>query len=163
MRNLVITILSVILVAAISYIFIAPVSTSLDPGNGLIKMKSLHSVQETADRFVSIIEDKGITLFMKINHSENAKKIAEELRPTQILIFGNPKLGTPLMRCGQSVGIDLPQKLLVWEDESGQVWLAYNHPKYLARRHNLTECDELIENIAKALDNFAKQAAGLDK
>lgn len=163
MRTLVITILSIILVAVISYTLIAPISASLDPENGLIKTKSLHSVQETADRFVSIIEDKGITLFMRINHSENARKIEEKLRPTQLLIFGNPKLGTPLMKCGQSVGIDLPQKVLVWEDESGQVWLAYNDPKYLAKRHNLTGCDELVEKIAKALDNFTKQAAGLDK
>jgi len=163
MRNLLITILSIVSVAIISYIFIAPISTSPESENGLIKMKSHHSVQETADRFISIIEDKGITLFMRIDHSENAKKIEKELRPTQLLIFGNPKLGTPLMKCGQSVGIDLPQKVLVWEDESGQVWLAYNHPKYLAKRHKLTKYDELIEKIANALGNFTKQAAGLDK
>jgi len=75
-----------------------------------------------------------------------------------LIIFGNPKVGTPLMQCTQSVAIDLPQKSLIWEDENGQVWLSYNDPGYLARRHNIENCDEVLNKISNALGNFAKAA-----
>ena len=156
MRALLIAIVSILMIAMISFLSFAP---SSDPKNGLVKLKSHHSVKQTADRLGSIIEEKGITLFARINHAENAKKIGADLRDTELLIFGNPKLGTPLMHCKQSVAIDLPQKALIWEDESGQVWIAYNDPKYLAQRHGITECDEVIGKIAQALSNLTKAAA----
>ena len=99
-----------------------------------------------------------MTVFIRINHTEGAQKVGKKLRPTEILIFGNPKVGTPLMQCKQSVAIDLPQKALIWEDEAGQVWLSYNDPKYLADRHGITKCVGVIKKIQKALSNFANAA-----
>jgi len=121
--------------------------------NGLISIKSSHDVQRTADRL-----EKDMTVFIRINHAEGAQKVGKELRPTELLIFGNPKVGTPLMQCSQSVAIDLPQKALIWEDEAGHVWLSYNDPKYLAKRHGITECVNVIKKIEKALSNFAHAA-----
>jgi uncharacterized protein (DUF302 family) len=126
--------------------------------NGLISAKSPYDVKKTADRFENALNEKGMTVFIRINHAEGARKVGKNLRPTELVIFGNPKVGTPLMQCGQSVAIDLPQKALIWEDEAGQVWLTYNDPNYLANRHNLEGCDEVIKKIEKALGNFAKTA-----
>ncbi len=84
------------------------------------------------------------------------------MRPTELLIFGNPKVGTPLMQCSQSAAIDLPQKALVYEDQEGQVWLTYNDPHYLANRHKITGCDEVIKKIENALKNFSNAATKAD-
>jgi uncharacterized protein (DUF302 family) len=126
--------------------------------NGLISMKSPHDVTTTTDRFEESLAAKGMTIFARINHTEGALKVGEELRPTELIIFGNPKVGTPLMQCAQSIAIDLPQKSLIWEDENGQVWLSYNDPVYMARRHNIRNCDEVLNKISNALGNFAKAA-----
>ena len=127
--------------------------------NGLISMKSPYDVAVTADRFEKSLQAKGMTIFARINHTEGALKVGKELRSTELIIFGNPKVGTPLMQCAQSVAIDLPQKSLVWEDENGQVWLSYNDPGYLAGRHNIKNCDEVLNKISGALGNFARAAA----
>ena len=126
--------------------------------NGMISLKSSHDVKITADRLEKNLIAKGMMVFIRINHTEGAQKVGKKLRPTEVIIFGNPKVGTPLMQCGQSVGIDLPQKALIWQDETGQVWLSYNDPKYLASRHNIKGCGEVIKKIEKALGNFAKLA-----
>jgi uncharacterized protein (DUF302 family) len=126
--------------------------------NGIISIKSSHDVKTTVDRLDNILREKGMTVFIRINHAEGAQKVGKKLRPTELIIFGNPKVGTPLMQCGQSVAIDLPQKALIWQDESGQVWLSYNDPKYLASRHSIKECTEIIKKIEKALGNFARMA-----
>jgi uncharacterized protein (DUF302 family) len=126
--------------------------------NGIISIKSSHSVKTTVDRLENILREKGMTVFIRINHAEGAQKVGKKLRPTELIIFGNPKVGTPLMQCGQSAGIDLPQKALIWQDEAGQVWLSYNDPKYLASRHSIKECGEIIKKIEKALGNFARMA-----
>jgi uncharacterized protein (DUF302 family) len=126
--------------------------------NGIISIKSSHDVKTTVDRLENILREKGMTVFIRINHAEGAQKVGKKLRPTELIIFGNPKVGTPLMQCGQSVAIDLPQKALIWQDEAGQVWLSYNDPKYLASRHSIKECDEIIKKIEKALGNFARMA-----
>jgi uncharacterized protein (DUF302 family) len=126
--------------------------------NGIISIKSSHDVKTTVDRLENILREKGMTVFIRINHAEGAQKVGKKLRPTELIIFGNPKVGTPLMQCGQSVAIDLPQKALIWQDEAGQVWLSYNGPKYLASRHSIKECDEIIKKIEKALGNFARMA-----
>ncbi len=126
--------------------------------NGLISIKSSHGVKVTADRLEETLKMKGMTVFIRINHAEGAQKVGKKLRPTELIIFGNPKVGAPLMQCGQSVAIDLPQKALIWEDEAGQVWLSYNDPKYLAKRHGVKGCDEVIKKIENALGNFAKAA-----
>jgi len=99
-----------------------------------------------------------MTVFIRINHAAGAKKIGKTLRPTEIVIFGNPRVGTPLMQCGQSIAIDLPQKALIWEDEKGQVWLSYNNPQYLAKRHGTQGCDGVLKKVANALGNFAAKA-----
>jgi uncharacterized protein (DUF302 family) len=126
--------------------------------NGLISIKSSHDVQGTADRLENTLREKGMTVFIRINHAEGAQKVGKKLRPTELVVFGNPKVGTPLMQCSQSVAIDLPQKALIWEDEAGHVWLSYNDPKYLAKRHGITECVNVIKKIEKALSNFAHAA-----
>jgi uncharacterized protein (DUF302 family) len=125
---------------------------------GLIAIKSSHSVSATADKLTSLLKDKGMTVMNRISHSDGAASVDLALRPTELVIFGNPKVGTPLMQCTQSVAIDLPQKALIWEDESGQVWLGYNDPMYLKQRHGIEGCDAVLEKIAGALNNFATAA-----
>lgn len=127
-------------------------------GNGLIAVKSNHDVEKTADRLENVLKTKGMTVFARINHAEGARKVGIQLRPTQLVIFGNPKVGTPLMQCSQSIAIDLPQKALIWKDEKGQVWLSYNDPDYLAERHAIDACGEVLAKVRKALANFAKAA-----
>ena len=126
--------------------------------DGLISVKSAHDVKTTADRLESILKQKGMNVFIRINHAQGAQKIGQDLRPTELVIFGNPKVGTPLMRCAQSVAIDLPQKALIWQDVEGQVWLSYNDPKYLVQRHQISGCDEVVKKVEKALGSFAKAA-----
>jgi len=133
------------------------VSTAV-AGDGLISVKSSHDVKVTADRLENILNQKGMTVFIRVDHSAGAKKVGKQLRPTELVVFGNPKVGTPLMQCSQSVAIDLPQKALIWQDDRGQAWLTYNDPNYLAQRHGLSECTEVIKKVEKALSNFAKAA-----
>jgi len=127
--------------------------------NGLIKIKSAYSVTETINRLESALEKKGMTIFIRIDHTAGAVKVDLQMRQTQLLIFGNPKVGTPLMLCSQTAAIDLPQKALAYEDENGQVWLAYNDPAYMAKRHNTQGCDQAIKKVSNALANFTKAAA----
>ena len=144
----------------ILFVFIATffiVSTAV-AGNGLISVKSSHTVKATADRLENVLNQKGMTVFIRINHAAGAQKIGKKLRPTELVVFGNPKVGTPLMQCSQSVAIDLPQKALIWQDDKGQVWLSYNDPNYLAQRHGLSDCADVIKKVEKALSNFAKAA-----
>jgi uncharacterized protein (DUF302 family) len=126
--------------------------------NGIISVKSSHEVKATADRLENTLKQKGMTVLIRINHAAGAQKVGKKLRPTELVVFGNPKVGTPLMQCSQSTAIDLPQKALIWEDDQGQVWLSYNDPNYLVERHGITGCDEVIKKIEKALSNFAKAA-----
>ena len=126
--------------------------------NGLVNVKSPHTVKKTVDRLETALNEKGMTIFARINHSEGAKKVGIDLPATELIIFGNPKVGSPLMNCNRTVGIDLPQKTLIWEDANGQVWLSYNDPKYLAKRHDLNECMEVIKKVEKALRNFSRAA-----
>jgi uncharacterized protein (DUF302 family) len=133
-------------------------ASSAYAGNGIVSIKSPHDVKNTADRLEDILKQKGMTVFIRINHAEGAQKVGKNLRPTELIIFGNPKVGTPLMQCSQSAAIDLPQKALIWEDGKGQVWLSYNDPNYLVNRHGITGCSEVIKKIQNALSNFAKAA-----
>jgi uncharacterized protein (DUF302 family) len=129
-------------------------------GEGLLNVESMFSVDETANRMETILKEKGMTLFNRINHSASAGNVGIELRDTQIIIFGNPKAGSPLMKCQQTMGIDLPQKALIWKDANHTVWISYNDPGYLKDRHDLSGCDQAIAKIAKALANITKLAAG---
>ncbi|MGH8727763.1 MAG: DUF302 domain-containing protein [Burkholderiales bacterium] len=133
-------------------------SLSVNAADGLVAVKSPHSVKDTADRLESALKEKGVTVIARVNHSQAAKKAGMDLRPTEVVIFGNPKAGTPLMQCAQTIGIDLPQKALIWQDEKSGVWLAYNDQRYLAKRHGITECGEALSKMSDALANFAKAA-----
>jgi len=127
-------------------------------GNGIVSVKSSHDVKTTVNRLVQSLTNKGMTVFTRIDHAAGAAKVGKTLRPTELVVFGNPKVGTPLMQCDQGAAIDLPQKALIWEDGSGQVWLSYNDPNYLAQRHDLSKCAEVVKKIEQALGNFAAMA-----
>jgi len=126
--------------------------------DGLISIESPHDVTTTMDKLSAALESKGMTVFGRVDHAQNATDAELTLRPTQVLIFGNPKIGTPLMNCAQSVAIDLPQKMLAWEDEAGNTYLGYNDPQHLKARHAIEGCDEVLEKVSTALANFAKAA-----
>ncbi len=127
--------------------------------DGLINVQSAFSVKETTDRLENILNEKGMTIFNQINHSDAARKVGVELRETQLIIFGNPKVGSPLMQCQQSVAIDLPQKMIIWEDTQSKVWISYNDPRYLEKRHHIIGCDEIIAKVEKVLSGVTKAAA----
>jgi len=114
--------------------------------NGLVSVPSKYSVAETLDRLQALVEKQGITVFARINFSGDAAKNGLTMKPSQLLIFGNPKAGTPLMNASPTSAIDLPLKALAWEDSNGKVWLSYNKPEYLKERFGLP--DELMKNIA---------------
>ena len=126
--------------------------------NGLITMKSPYSVDETLNRFEEAVKGKGMTVFARVDHAKGAAAVGKELRPTEVLIFGNPNIGTLLMQSNQTSGIDLPLKLLAWQDADGQVWIAYNDPAYLVQRHNITDRDPVVEKMRNALSIFATTA-----
>src|SRR5579872_4506645 len=123
---------------------------------GIIDKPSNHSVDQTVEKFKGILHAKGIILFALIDHSGEAEKVGMKMHPTKLLIFGNPKAGTPLMIASPSVALDLPLKMLVAEDTNGKVWISYNDAEYLRARHNFSE--ELLQNIA-GTDLLAAKAA----
>ena len=125
--------------------------------DGMIAVKSPHSAKATMDKFEAVAKEKGLTVFARINHAAGAVKVGKTLRATEVLIFGNPQGGTPFMECAQSVGIDLPLKALVWEDASAQVWVGYNDPAWIAKRHAVESCP-VAGNIAKALAAITEAA-----
>lgn len=127
--------------------------------DGLISVESHYSVKETADRFESLIKKKGLTLFTRIDHQKNAAGVDLTLNASEVIIFGNPKIGTPLMQCSELVAIDLPQKVLIREDNDKKVWLSYNDPEYLKERHQVKGCEPIFEKIAGALKGLSKAAA----
>ena len=126
------------------------------PVNGIVDKSTNHSVDATVEKLKGILQDKGITLFALIDHSGEAEKVGIKMRPTKLLIFGNPKAGTPLMLAAPSSAIDLPLKILIWEDAEGKVWVSYNSPAYLQKRHGLPQ--DLLPNIA-AVETLAMRAA----
>ena len=123
---------------------------------GIVDLPSNHSVNQTVERIERILEAKGVTLFALIDHSGEAQKVGMEMPPTKLLIFGSPRAGTPVMLAAPSIAIDLPLKILIWQDKSGQVWVSYNSPAYLQERHNVPQ--ELLSNIA-AVETLAVKAA----
>ena len=124
---------------------------------GLVVVKSPYSVMETMNRFENIVKERGLTVFSRIDHAAGAAKIGKSLRATEVIIFGNPQGGTPFMECAQTVGIDLPLKALIWEDDSSQVWLGYNDPLFLAQRHGVAQCP-VAEKLRQALAGLAEAA-----
>lgn len=129
--------------------------------DGLITMRSSHGPKDTMDRLEAQVKAKGMTVFACIDHAAGAAEAGLPLRPTDLLIFGNAKAGTPLMQAEQAIGIDLPLKMLVWQDASGATWLSYNDPTWLAKRHGLAGGSEAaVKAMAAALDGIARAAAG---
>ena len=126
--------------------------------SGIIRAASPYSVDETVTRLQSEIETRGLRIMATVNHAANAANVDKTLSPTQVILFGNPNAGTPLMQSNQTIGIDLPQKMLVWEDSGGSVFVDYNDPAYLGRRHNITDKDQVLTNIAGILQGIAAAA-----
>jgi uncharacterized protein (DUF302 family) len=125
--------------------------------NGLIHLSSKYSVDETVKRLEDLLQAQGIKEFYRVDHDGEAEKVGLTMRPTKVVIFGNPKGGTPLMLAAPSIAIDLPLKALIWEDADGKVWLAYNSPEYLQKRHNAPQ--DLIKNIA-GIGTLLQKVAG---
>jgi uncharacterized protein (DUF302 family) len=125
---------------------------------GLTTIKSSYGPKETMDRLEAEVKARGLTVFARINHAAGAAQADLALRPTEVLVLGNAKGGTPLMQASQSIGIDLPLRVLVWEDDSGQIWLAYNEPSWLAKRHGLGPGSPSVDALAAALRVLAKKA-----
>lgn len=123
---------------------------------GIVELPSNHSVERTVERLKNILQSKEVTLFALIDHSGEAEKVGMKMLSTKLLIFGNPKAGTPLMLAAPSSALDLPLKILIREDAQGKVWVSYNNPGYLQERHNLP--GELLQNIA-AVETLAMKAA----
>ncbi len=126
--------------------------------DGIISVQSRYSVEKTLERLENTLHEKGMKIIARVNHSDAARKAGITLRDTALILFGNPKVGSPLMKCRQTAALDLPQKALVYEDADGMVWLAYNDPAYLKTRHAMEGCDEVLARITAALHQFAKTA-----
>ena len=128
--------------------------------DGLMSMRSTNGPKETMNRLETEVKAKGMTVFARIDHAAGAAAVGLRLRPTEVLIFGNAKGGTPLMQAAQTIGIDLPLKALVWQDGSGDTWLSYNDPSWFAKRHGLgREVEATIDAMTGALEAIARAAA----
>ena len=134
---------------------LSAVATLASAADGLIDLKSPHNAKATMDRLESQVKSRGLNVFARIDHAAGASQIGKTLRPTELLIFGNPQGGTPFMECAQTVGIDLPLKALVWDDAAGQTWLSYNDPAFLGQRHGAAQCPS-VEGLRKALSGLAQ-------
>ena len=122
-----------------------------NPGDGLVVARSNHSMAATTERARTEIERRGLKIMAAVDHAANAAGVGLELPPTTLFIFGNPKVGSRLIACGQEAAIDLPLKLLVWQDSADAVWVGYNDPQWIARRHGLTGCDDVAAGMHRAL------------
>jgi uncharacterized protein (DUF302 family) len=124
----------------------------------LVTLPSAHSTTETVDRLKALLSQKKIQVFADINHAAGAQEVGLSLRPTHLLIFGNPQAGTPLMQSRQTIGLDLPLRVLVWEDAAGKVWLTYHRPEFLAQRHHVLDQCEAVKSLAAGLAALARTA-----
>jgi uncharacterized protein (DUF302 family) len=129
----------------------------MNTAEGIVSKASTHSVSETLDKLEAILHEKGIEVFARIDHGAGAKKAGLEMPPTQLLIFGSPRAGTPIMLKSPAAAIDLPLKALAWQDGQGRVWLSYNDPAYLKRRYDLS--DDLIQAISGTVGLIEMAAA----
>jgi uncharacterized protein (DUF302 family) len=132
-------------------------STQAVPPSGVIVLASYYPVARTVDRLESLLKEKGVLVFARIDFSGDAARAGLHMRPEQLLIFGNPKGGTPLMQAMPTVGLDLPLKALVWEDSEGKTWLAYNDPKYIVQRHAVES--NLSANLAAVIPLLERAVA----
>lgn len=123
--------------------------------DGLVVQKSPYSVSESLDRMTALLDKKGIKVMARVPHSQAAAGVGITMQPTELLIFGNPKLGSPLMQSQPTTAIDLPMKLVAWQDAEGQVWIAYNDPAWIAKRHGITDRDAVIAKMSGALKGLS--------
>ena len=142
----------------IPVLLFALISCQVNAQDGFIKINSPHSVDETVANLNRILTEKGMNIFATIDHQKGAFAAGLPLRPTTLVIFGNPKVGTKLMQCDQQIGSDLPLKMLVWEDEEGKTWIGYWNPDNLKNEYYLESCNEVLAKVKNALGNFAKSA-----
>jgi uncharacterized protein (DUF302 family) len=150
--------LSALCIATVALTFGASTSALAQAqADGLVSVTSPRSAVDTMNRLEALVKERGLNVFARIDHAAGASKVGKTLRSTELLIFGNPQGGTPLMECVQTAGIDLPLKALVWTDEAGKVMLSYNDPAYLAKRHGAANCPA-VENLTKALSGIAQAA-----
>lgn len=133
---------------------------SVAADKGMISKKSHYSVKVTLDKLENVLHKKGITIVTRWSHDAGAKKAGIPLRPTELLIFGNPKLGSHFFTSNQTAGIDLPMKALAWKDKKGQVWLTYNDPTYIASRHSIGDRPKIVKKMAGALNKLTNVATG---
>src|SRR3984893_19166049 len=142
--------------------FIGGKETAMDPNGladaGLVTLASAHYMTEPVERLKSLLSQKKIQVFADIDHAAGARKVGLTLRPTRLLIFGNPQVGTPLMQSRQTIGLDLPLRVLVWEDEAGKVWLTYHRPEFLAQRHHVLDHHEAVKALGAGLAALAHAA-----
>ena len=139
-------------------VFLANAQSFAETNDGIVRIKSQHTVTVTINKLENILKTRGMTIFKRVNHTVGAEKVGLQLRPTELLIFGNPKVGTPLMLCAQTAALDLPQKALAYKDERGQVWLVYNDPAFMANRHGIKGCEKAVKKVTGALAKFSKMA-----
>ena len=143
------------LTALVSAVTLAGCASVADTGNGMVAVKSPYSAADTASRLEAQVKQRNLAVVARVDHAAAAQRVNLTLRPTEVLIFGNPQAGTPLMLCAQGAGIDLPMKALVWVDAQQQTWLAYNDPVWIVRRHGGGDCPA-AENVRKALAAIAE-------
>jgi uncharacterized protein (DUF302 family) len=136
----------------------APPSSLGNASSGLVTLPSAHGAAETIARLERVLAEKGIQIFARIDHAGAAQEVGLPLRFTRVLVFGNPRAGTPLMQARQSIGLDLPLKVLVWEDEAGRAWLTYNEPAYLAQRHEVRDREEAVKALSTGLKAIVRAA-----
>jgi uncharacterized protein (DUF302 family) len=149
---------SLIVLALIIAALLGGAAAPANTGGGLVNKRSAHTVDQTLDRLEAALKDAGTKIVARLDHTAEAKAIGQSMRPTALLIFGNPAIGASLMLRSQTIGIDLPMKALAWEDERGQVWLTYNAPTYLAERHGVSGSSETLETMRKGLERFTDAA-----
>lgn len=137
----------------LSFIILATYSAFSLAADGMTALKSPYSAKETMNRLEDAVKKNKLIVFARIDHAAGAAEVGKTLRPTELLVFGHPRGGTPFMECAQTAGIDLPLKALVWEDASAQVWVGYNDPGFLAQRHGMTQCPA-TEKLSQALANL---------
>lgn len=152
------------LLVAFAVSFLAACASMAPPENpqgvhGMVAVKSKHDAKTTMDNYEAAVKARNMTIFARVDHAAGAQRAGKSLRPTEVLIWGNPQSGTDMLLCAQTVGIDLPQKALVWQDEKGDVYLAWNDPVHLVKnRHETAGCEGVTSNISTVLRGFATQA-----
>lgn len=144
------------IILALGFMASASLSSAAD---GLITLQSPYSAEKTLQRLETQVIQRNLSIFARIDHAAGAAKVGKTLRPTVLFVFGNPRGGTPFMQCEQTVGIDLPLKILVWEDATGQVLLGYNDPAFIAQRHGVENCP-VVDKLAKALGAISAATVG---